>query len=145
MRLTHKTGVRPYINLLSMDFRQTWPPCAHGDSADGRLVINSLFFCPRAFRRRRFLFAVDGEETWIAAPACFSDVQQQQIHRWHYDDRSEGRDSDDGLIGIRALGADWPVGLIAIWPTLYDGTPHKPPLASIEPQSDRFPADARLM
>jgi len=93
LKLTHATGVIYYINLLSVGF-----------TADVTALANRRFKTPRRGRLR----SCRTRQLDAFAPACFSasfgfhrgiryqslpfsDLQQQQIHRWKNDDRAEGR------------------------------------------------------
>ncbi len=130
LRLTHKTGVIHYINLLSMGFAADVATMrARRFSGWGELGYqSSIFICLARFRRRPFPVQVDAEPEIDRRPCLFLTFNNSKFTggTMMIAPRAE---ISDGLIEYVRWGPIGRLGLIRNLPTLYDGTHVNHPLA----------------
>ena len=130
LRLTHKTGVRHYINLLSMGFSADVATMrARRFSGWGELGYQfAIFLSLVRFRRRPFPLRVDGEENMDRRPCLFLTFSNSKFTGGTMMIAPKA-EIDDGLIEYVRWGPIGRLGLIRNLPTLYDGTHVNHPLA----------------
>jgi diacylglycerol kinase (ATP) len=130
LRLTHKTGVLHYINLLSMGFSADVATMrARRFSGWGELGYQlSIFICLLRFRRRPFPLRIDGEQNTDRRPCLFLTFSNSKFTGGTMM-IAPGADINDGLIEYVRWGPIGRIGLIRNLPTLYDGTHINHPLA----------------
>ncbi|MGH9504724.1 MAG: diacylglycerol/lipid kinase family protein [Terriglobales bacterium] len=135
LRLTHKSGVLHYINLLSMGFSADVATLrARRFSGWGEIGYQSSIFISLArFRRRPFPLRVDGEPELDRRPCLFLTFSNSKFTGGTMMIAPKA-EINDGLIEYVRWGPIGRLGLIRNLPTLYDGTHINHPLA------ERLPA-----
>jgi len=130
LRLTHKSGVLHYINLLSMGFSADVATLrARRFSGWGELGYQfAIFLSLLRFRRRPFPIRVDGEENSDRRPCLFLTFNNSKFTGGTMMIAPKA-EIDDGLIEYVRWGRIGRLGLIRNLPTLYDGTHINHPLA----------------
>jgi YegS/Rv2252/BmrU family lipid kinase len=130
LRLTHRTGVLHYINLLSMGFSADVATLrARRFSGWGEIGYqSSIFICLARFRRRPFPLRVDGEPELDRRPCLFLTFSNSKFTGGTMMIAPKAEVSD-GLIEYVRWGPIGRLGLIRNLPTLYDGTHINHPLA----------------
>jgi YegS/Rv2252/BmrU family lipid kinase len=134
LRLTHRTGVLHYINLLSMGFSADVATLrARRFSGWGEIGYqSSIFICLARFRRRPFPLRVDGEPELDRRPCLFLTFSNSKFTGGTMMIAPKAEVSD-GLIEYVRWGTIGRLGLIRNLPTLYDGTHINHPLAERRP------------
>jgi diacylglycerol kinase (ATP) len=134
LRLTHRTGVLHYINLLSMGFSADVATLrARRFSGWGEIGYqSSIFICLARFRRRPFPLRVDGEPELDRRPCLFLTFSNSKFTGGTMMIAPKAEVSD-GLIEYVRWGPIGRLGLIRNLPTLYDGTHINHPLAERRP------------
>ena len=130
LRLTHKTGVLHYINLLSMGFSADVATMrARRFSGWGELGYQfAIFLSLVRFRRRPFPVRVDGEEDVDRRPCLFLTFSNSKFTGGTMMIAPKA-EINDGLIEYVRWGLIGRLGLIRNLPRLYDGTHINHPLA----------------
>ncbi len=130
LRLTHRTGVLHYINLLSMGFSADVATLrARRFSGWGEIGYQSSIFISLArFRRRPFPLRVDGEPELDRRPCLFLTFSNSKFTGGTMMIAPKAEVSD-GLIEYVRWGPIGRLGLIRNLSTLYDGTHINHPLA----------------
>jgi len=134
LRLTHRTGVLHYINLLSMGFSADVATLrARRFSGWGEIGYqSSIFICLARFRRRPFPLRVNGEPELDRRPCLFLTFSNSKFTGGTMMIAPKAEVSD-GLIEYVRWGPIGRLGLIRNLPTLYDGTHINHPLAERRP------------
>jgi len=134
LRLTHRTGVLHYINLLSIGFSADVATLrARRFSGWGEIGYqSSIFICLARFRRRPFPLRVDGEPELDRRPCLFLTFSNSKFTGGTMMIAPKAEVSD-GLIEYVRWGPIGRLGLIRNLPTLYDGTHINHPLAERRP------------
>jgi diacylglycerol kinase (ATP) len=134
LRLTHRTGVLHYINLLSTGFSADVATLrARRFSGWGEIGYqSSIFICLARFRRRPFPLRVDGEPELDRRPCLFLTFSNSKFTGGTMMIAPKAEVSD-GLIEYVRWGPIGRLGLIRNLPTLYDGTHINHPLAERRP------------
>ena len=134
LRLTHRTGVLHYINLLSMGFSADVATLrARRFSGWGEIGYQSSIFISLArFRRRPFPLRVDGESELDRRPCLFLTFSNSKFTGGTMMIAPKA-EVNDGLIEYVRWGPIGRLGLIRNLPTLYDGTHINHPLAERRP------------
>jgi YegS/Rv2252/BmrU family lipid kinase len=134
LRLTHRTGVLHYINLLSMGFSADVATLrARRFSGWGEIGYqSSIFICLARFRRRPFPLRVDGEPELDRRPCLFLTFSNSKFTGGTMMIAPKAEVSD-GLIEYVRWGPIGRLGLIRNLPTLNDGTHINHPLAERRP------------
>ena len=134
LRLTHRTGVLHYINLLSMGFSADVATLrTRRFSGWGEIGYQSSILISLArFRRRPFPLRVDGEPELDRRPCLFLTFSNSKFTGGTMMIAPKAEVSD-GLIEYVRWGPIGRLGLIRNLPTLYDGTHINHPLAERRP------------
>jgi len=134
LRLTHKSGVLHYINLLSMGFSADVATLrARRFSGWGEVGYQSSIFISLArFRRRPFPLRVDGSPDVDRRPCLFLTFSNSKFTGGTMMIAPKA-EVNDGLIEFVRWGPIGRLGLIRNLPTLYDGTHINHPLAERRP------------
>jgi len=134
LRLTHRTGVLHYINLLSIGFSADVATLrARRFSGWGEIGYqSSIFICLARFRRRPFPLRVNGEPELDRRPCLFLTFSNSKFTGGTMMIAPKAEVSD-GLIEYVRWGPIGRLGLIRNLPTLYDGTHINHPLAERRP------------
>ena len=134
LRLTHRSGVLHYINLLSMGFSADVATLrARRFSGWGEIGYqSSIFICLARFRRRPFPLRVDGEPELDRRPCLFLTFSNSKFTGGTMMIAPKA-EVNDGLIEYVRWGPIGRLGLIRNLPTLYDGTHINHPLAERRP------------
>jgi YegS/Rv2252/BmrU family lipid kinase len=132
LRLTHKTGVLHYINILSIGFSADVATLrARRFSRWGEAGYQTaIFLCLARFRRRPFPLAVDGESKIDDRPCLFLTFNNSKFTGGTMM-IAPTAETDDGLLEFVRWGPISRTGLIRNLPTLYDGTHIRHPLAEV--------------
>lgn len=132
LRLTHKSGVLYYINILSIGFSADVATLrARRFSHWGEVGYQTaIFLCLARFRRRPFPLSVDGEDKVDRRPCLFLTFNNTKFTGGTMMIAPTAA-SDDGLIEFVRWGPIGRLGLIRNLSTLYDGTHIQHPLAEV--------------